>query len=137
MRKIKLRLSVLLCFWAIGLQAQSEFLNLILSAHPEPSRRILILSSHHLSHAWTHDVRDHIEAAFGAEGANYRIDSVELTSVRGSPLPEEAAVSLLKELFDSQGTEGKYDVMVSILGKAMDFLTLHYDLFPKGLPIVV
>ena len=148
---MKLWLSVLLWFWAIGLQAQSEISNLAPSAVPEPSirligaiseskepsRRILVLSSYHLSQDWTHEVRDYIESAFGADGANYRIDTVELTGIRGRRLPAERAWSLLKELFDSQSTEGKYDVMVSILGRATDFLTLYYDQIPKDLPILV
>ena len=103
----------------------------------EPSRRILVLSSYHLSHAWTHEVRDHIEATFGVGGANYRIDTVELTGIRGRRMPVEVVLPLLKELFDSQNTEGKYDVMVSILGRASDFLTLNYDVIPKDLPILV
>jgi PAS domain S-box-containing protein len=107
------------------------------SGNEETTPRILILSSYHLSHAWTKEVRDHIEAAFGADGANYRIDTVELTGIRGRRLPAERAWSLLKELFDSQSTEGKYDVMVSILGRATDFLTLYYDRFPKDMPILV
>lgn len=145
---MKLWLSVLLWFWAIGLQAQSEISNLAPSAFPElltgattenrePQGRILVLSSYHLSQDWTHEVRDYIESAFGADGANYRIDTVELTGIRGSRLPAERAWSLLKELFDSQSTEGKYDVMVSILGRATDFLTLYYDQIPKDLPILV
>ncbi|MCK9316708.1 MAG: hypothetical protein M0Q48_11280, partial [Verrucomicrobia bacterium] len=145
---MKLWLSVLLWFWAIGLQAQSEISNLAPSAFPElltgattenrePQGRILVLSSYHLSQDWTHEVRDYIESAFGADGANYRIDTVELTGIRGRRLPAERAWSLLKELFDSQSTEGKYDVMVSILGRATDFLTLYYDQIPKDLPILV
>lgn len=146
--KMRLWLSVLLCFWAIGLQAQSGVSNLGPAALPElstdadtennePSRRILILSSYHLSHAWTHEIRDHIEAEFGLGGADYRIDTVELTGIRGRRFPVNAVLSFLKELFDSQSREGKYDIMVSILGRAADFLTLHYDQIPKDLPILV
>lgn len=144
--KMKSWLSIFLCIWALGLQAQSEIRTLAPGAESPPlpeaapeepsGHRILVLSSYHLSDRWTSEIYRHILGEFALLEEEYKIDCLEMTTVNSQSLSERFLLMRMDNLLATQSKEGRYDLVVSVLGKAADFIVKHYERFPQDIPIL-
>ncbi len=94
--------------------------------------RILVVSTFHLSHPWTAGFNNELLARLARNGIRVAVECLELNASRRGTVDFDAKFQpYLKNI-----REGQYDIVIAVLGDAVELIEKYDAEFPAGLPVL-